>query len=106
MTADAAQAANPTAEHVREKFTVVTLRLSAMRSRPAYGNRPCLCAPQCPHHQEWLKQQPDSAGEVGVETESVSVGEELRDVPGEDHDKEQGGNPSDRRPPLREDDQA
>ena len=47
------------------------------------------------HHQQWLEEQPNAAGQVGVQSEGGAVGDELRHVAGEDEDEQRGDGPAD-----------
>ena len=42
----------------------------------------CACGPQRPDHEQRLEQQPNAAGEVRVEPESICMRDELVDVAG------------------------
>ena len=94
MTADAAQTTSPTEDYVRKEFTVVTLPSSV-----AWWAAPRARTPQRPDHKQRLKQQPDTAGEVGVEPEGIRVRDELRDVPGKHRNKEDRHQKTERHPP-------
>lgn len=74
-----------------------TYTLPGMRRGPLRPPvTPSARAPQCPDHEERLKQQPHCSGEVGIKAEGISTGDKLRDIARKDHHEERRDDPANR----------
>jgi hypothetical protein len=65
----------------------------ALKTLLAVGT-PRASGPENPRNKYGLKEQPDKASAIRIQTERVSMVRELRDIPWEDTDKKCGCNPT------------